>query len=460
VERPTDTLATLAAELAQRVAGMNCAGADASLAEVLDGVTDSDLMRLAEEFGPIKNLIDAIGARVSGVVGARSSRGGEEPLAKRLGERTAAAAIAAVTGVAVVEAADWCRVGEALATRRSLSGDTLPCPHPSVAAALDAGTLCLESARLILETLTEIAPRQSADQLLERERFLVGEAGIVGVAGLRRLCQRLVDLVNPDGVLEREEDARTLNTAKVIHRRNGRYGYVWDTDAEHHGIAQAATTARTSPRRPVDDEKGEQCGSRTDPAVVDTRTRGQRLHDAIGDIFFGALKHDLGDVSGTAVTLLISADHEAILTGIGTATIFGVDEPISAGAARRLACSANILPVIMDGRSVPLDLGEGRRLFSEAQRYALALRDGGCAWPGCPEPPDRCDAAHIAPWRDTRCTDLENGVLFCRFHHRRFDLDGWRIRFQDGVPFLIPPAHIDSTGTPRRCQQRSLPPPG
>jgi hypothetical protein len=356
------------------------------------------------------------------------------------------------------------RWAHALAVRRTLGGEVLPRRYPWVAAAVDRGELCLESARMILEALGEMAPMQSVEQLESHERLLVEEAPIVGVAGLRRLCQRMIDRANPDGVLAREEGARVRNTAQVIHRRDGRYRYIWDTDAEHHGIAQAATTARTNPRRSVgvDDAAVDVTAEDgvEDEATADPRTPGQRLHDAIADIFFASLKHDPGDVSGTAVTLLLTADHETITTGIGTVTILGVDEPISAGAARRLACAAKILPVILDGRSVPLDLGSANRLFTEAQRYAMALRDGGCGWPNCPVPPDQCDAAHIAPWRDTRCTNLENGISFCRFHHRRFDDDGWKIEFRDGIPYLIPPPHIDPTGTPRRCQQRTLAPPG
>ncbi|BDZ44502.1 hypothetical protein GCM10025866_04110 [Naasia aerilata] len=163
-------------------------------------------------------------------------------------------------------------------------------------------------------------------------------------------------------------------------------------------------------------------------------------------------------MSGTAVTLLMTADHEAITSGIGTATILGVDEPISAGAARRLAAEAGIIPVIMDGKSVPLDMGSTKRLFTEAQRYAMALRDGGCVWGCCPVPPNQCQSAHIRAWRDSKSTNIGNGILLCEYHHQRFDLDGWDLEFNDG-PYLIPPAHIDPTRTPRRCQQRAIAPP-
>jgi hypothetical protein len=39
----------------------------------------------------------------------------------------------------------------------------------------------------------------------------------------------------------------------------------------------------------------------------------------------------------------------------------------------------------------------------------------------------------------------------CRFHHRRFDNDGWELENIDGIPWLIPPAWVDATRTPRRA---------
>lgn len=90
-----------------------------------------------------------------------------------------------MTGVPVAEAADWCRVGSALA-------------------------------RLILETLAEISSRSTVEQLAAREQFLVTEAAIVGVEGVRRLCQRALEQVDPDGAEPREEEIRAKAGARII----------------------------------------------------------------------------------------------------------------------------------------------------------------------------------------------------------------------------------------------------
>ena len=85
----------------------------------------------------------------------------------------------------------------------------------------------------------------------------------------------------------------------------------------------------------------------------------------------------------------------------------------------------------------------------------MALRDGGCVF--CGAPPGWCEAAHLDPWALTRQTDLDNGALMCPSDHRRFDLEGWQLEWRDDVPWLIPPAWIDASRTPRRGWRPRLP---
>jgi hypothetical protein len=136
---------------------------------------------------------------------------------------------------------------------------------------------------------------------------------------------------------------------------------------------------------------------------------------------------------------------------LGTARIAGVDEPLTASTARRLAADAELIPVVLGAESEVLDLGRGSRLFTEAQRRAMVARDGGCIWPGCPTPPAWCEAAHLAPWLPHGDTDLHNGALMCSGHHHRFDHDGWALRRRHGTPYLIPPPWLDLRQTPLRA---------
>ena len=73
---------------------------------------------------------------------------------------------------------------------------------------------------------------------------------------------------------------------------------------------------------------------------------------------------------------------------------------ISATEARRLACSAGIIPMVLGGRGQVLDVGRKRRLHTEAMRLAMGVRDGGCTAVDCEVPPGLCHAHHDNPWSE------------------------------------------------------------
>ena len=90
--------------------------------------------------------------------------------------------------------------------------------------------------------------------------------------------------------------------------------------------------------------------------------------------------------------------------------------------ARRLACDAGIIPLVLGGESEPLDVGRERRFHTRYQRLALAHRDRGCRADGCDRPPSWTEAHHETPWSRGGPTDLAHGGLRC-FHHHRLEHD-------------------------------------
>nr|NLD41573.1 DUF222 domain-containing protein [Actinomycetales bacterium] len=139
----------------------------------------------------------------------------------------------------------------------------------------------------------------------------------------------------------------------------------------------------------------------------------------------------------------------------------GVEIP--AGELRRILCDAGIVPVVLGSKSEVLDVGMEQRLVTPAMRRALTLRDGGCVFPGCDVPPERCEAHHVVPWWMNGPTALHNLVLLCPHHHgvveppRFFTAPAgsrWQIRMgESGKPELIPPRALERSGpgaaTPR-----------
>ena len=86
-------------------------------------------------------------------------------------------------------------------------------------------------------------------------------------------------------------------------------------------------------------------------------------------------------------------------------------------AARRMACDAGLLVVAEDEVGNVLSIGRRSRIIPPAMSRALAIRDGGCQFPGC------CDTYyveghHIKHWADGGETKLDNLVTLCRYHHR------------------------------------------
>ena len=74
---------------------------------------------------------------------------------------------------------------------------------------------------------------------------------------------------------------------------------------------------------------------------------------------------------------------------------------------------------MLGGKSQVLDLGRKRRYYTDAQRIAMLLRDGGCTTEGCDRTTGLTHAHHDTRWTDGGNTDLDNGRLLCRWHHAK-----------------------------------------
>ena len=132
---------------------------------------------------------------------------------------------------------------------------------------------------------------------------------------------------------------------------------------------------------------------------------------------------------GSATTLVVTIPLDSLRAELAAADIIGsglvagddlTGDRISASEARRLACNARIIPAVLGGGSLPLDLGRARRLYNATQRLAMAVRDKTCRAEGCDIPADWCEAHHLHPWELGGRTDIEDGVLACSHHHHRF----------------------------------------
>jgi hypothetical protein len=84
----------------------------------------------------------------------------------------------------------------------------------------------------------------------------------------------------------------------------------------------------------------------------------------------------------------------------------------------RLLCDCDISRLALSAAGEILDHGRKHRLFSPAQRRAITIRDGGCAWPDCSMPARYTEIHHLNWWhRDGGHTSTDNGIALCSYHH-------------------------------------------
>jgi hypothetical protein len=122
-------------------------------------------------------------------------------------------------------------------------------------------------------------------------------------------------------------------------------------------------------------------------------------------------------------------------TGSGTFTYTG---PVTASTIRKIACDADIIPILLGSEGRILDIGRTSRVFPPHIRKALNARDQGCAFPNCTIPASWCEAHHITYWSRGGPTSTDNGVLLCTHHHHLIHKEQWKIHVKNGIPWFIP----------------------
>ena len=85
--------------------------------------------------------------------------------------------------------------------------------------------------------------------------------------------------------------------------------------------------------------------------------------------------------AGEPLHLYAVVDFEKMRDQVGYATL-GDTAGVTARALRRMACTARVIPVVMDTEGQVLDIGRQSRKLTVHLRRALHLRDRGCAFPG------------------------------------------------------------------------------
>ena len=133
--------------------------------------------------------------------------------------------------------------------------------------------------------------------------------------------------------------------------------------------------------------------------------------------------------------VVVHIDLETLTNGLSESsthrTAFGADLPVE--TIRRIACDANIIPLVLNGAGMPLDIGRSQRLASAAQRRALEATHDTCAFDGCAVAFHACQIHHIDYWESGGSTDLANMVPLCSKHHHAAHEGGWTLKLRAGT---------------------------
>ncbi|MFD7159263.1 DUF222 domain-containing protein [Kribbella sp. NPDC059898] len=285
-------------------------------------------------------------------------------------------------------------------------------------------------AAAIITELERVRDRVPTETLDVTEQQLVGLVPTHTPQELRTAAKHLCDRIDADGPEPEEHNAYQRESLTLTTAENGVKfrGYLANDNAE---LLRAIVHAGARPHKTVDGEH-------------DPRPRDKRQADALTAALTVATNAWDTDTAGHGakanITVTIDLDDLKSATAHATGqTIYGDD--LSAATIRRLACDANVIPLVLGSNSEPLDVGRRERLVTRHIRHALIARDRGCVV--CAAPPVMCDAHHLTHWVDGGATALTNLALLCRRHHVDLHNDRWTITITNGKVHVARPTWAD-----------------
>ncbi|MFC6704333.1 HNH endonuclease signature motif containing protein [Flexivirga alba] len=339
--------------------------------------------------------------------------------------------------------------------------------------ALLKGSCSVESARTALlqaDKVGPVIPTAERDEVLSW--FLQVDPAL-GCDGLTKLTRAIIDRFAPEKLSEDDENLEGIESLSWSTTATGMTRLVAELSPANAAILKEAINAKSAPRpakpadntdntagaggpeeagetgttgpadrtagtaaasrghgsgaafglRVDDDTEAAESSTSSEP-VRDERSPGKRRADALMDLVGAGARAAAGDgVQAGAATVLLTMGLQELLKGHGATTSTG--DVLDAGAARRFACTADLIPVVLGGPSQPLDVGRRERLATKAIRVAVILRDGGCSFPGCDRPPGFCEIHHVRPWWAGGETSLSNSTLLCGRHHQGVHRQGY-----------------------------------
>jgi hypothetical protein len=418
---------------ADRVAEQVAAG----LTQLLDGeywkFPGDDLLLAARTIEQLSRLHYAVQVAVAGEIDLAK-------LAQTHGQPSTPALLRHALNISPGDAKARVRTARQILPQDAISGGEIPPQLPVLGHALGQGDLGAEQAAIVVKTMARIPTDIPLEVREQAEQTLVGHARTMDPLHLGKVAEKLISTLDPDGDFEPKDPANRAELS--LGGRDARTGLTpirGRLDDQAVAVFVAATDAHAAPRPEID-------------SVKDQRSATTRLAHAFTTVLEEYLAAGTGPTQGGErphVTMTVA--YDTITGQLGPATFDATGVTVPPATARRLLCDCNLIPAVLGSAGEPLDIGRATRTWPTGIRRAVALRDGGCVFPGCDRPARWSEIHHIIWWMHTGPTSLANGACLCGYHHTLIHQGEWQIRMaKDGHPEIIPPTWIDPDQRPRR----------
>ena len=408
-------------------------------------------------------------------------------------------------GISACEARRRLTLAEAILPTAGFGGQQLPPRYEELAAAVSTAQISTGAATTITLALDRARHFTTPARTAEMEHDLTETAIDNDADFLTRVARHWAEAIDQDGPEPSEPALRQIQGAFMRRPKHGLHHLeIFATSEQFETLTTAMNTA-TNPRAQAPETgngNGGNCGQgdggdgtasqgnggaeNTDavlarwdtPGVpkidLDHRSQGQKRLDGLVGACQTALTTDaLPANGGHRPQILVTIDYRDLLarveqwqnqnlletkprayTGHGSdgAALFAFSGPVNPATIRKIACDADITPVVLGADGRILDVGRASRIFPPHIRKAIMARDQGCAFPQCTMPAPWCETHHITYWSRGGPTSTGNGVLLCSYHHHLIHKENWTIEVTNEVPWFKPPQELDPGRKPRRNQ--------
>lgn len=345
-------------------------------------------------------------------------------------------------------------VGYGEAKRRELRATWLQ-ELPAVGTALAAGRLGTPLADEICLLAERLAP-EHRPTLAARLDALIDEIAELTPVRARKHLRAFEDGLDDDDGKARLERHRRANAFRMPKRPDGTVGLGGQLD---RGSAEYLRTAIDVKVTELWRLEGRGRNDFEPPEHV--RTNEQRRAAALVALVRAGAAVDPATRGRAEIIVLM--DHQTLLGQLSAHPIakLASGDQMPAAEARRLACDADIIPIVLGGPSRPLDVGRKARLATSSQRAALRAGHETCCVGGCDVPFDHCEIHHITWWRHGGRSDIDNLAPVCSKHHHLIHDDGWELSLDaDRVGRLQRSPAAASAATPPNARPRAHVGPG